>query len=171
MSRPVAFLLLILCGFPEYAQADAAAPTPDAHAENLRVELARVEHRLAEVDAERARHPLTGPIGLMAGGFAVAGILDIATFTYWFGLQIKYVDYEEEIDASHKRRMRQMAGLSLLGLAAGVSGAIWFRRRLHARRALAPERRRLLERRRELTKAVQLVAITDSAHLQIAWTF
>ena len=148
----------VLCLLPQLAHADAAAQ---------RLELTTVEARLTAIDAQTG---LRGPIVLMADGLVVTAALDLAALAY---LSVVWIDAGSygDIAARHQRNLRWMTGMSLVSLAVGASGAVWFAHRMRTRRALAPERRSLQEQRKNLRDALKLAASADGAVLGLELRF
>lgn len=117
--------------------------------QTLRLQLARVDTRLAELERQRAELGLAAPIALVAtgGSIVIASVLGLAVASFQMA---DYMDHGEPIPARllHQRLGFGIAALAGLGLATG--GTVWSIKRIRARRALMPEVRALTRERRAL---------------------
>jgi hypothetical protein len=152
------------------AAQDSQAARPSLSAD-LHAELVRVDARLQELEAQRSRNGIGLPISLTAGSFVVGVCVGIATLGYTFVTTSNAQEAHDHVSADELRTRRWLGAVSLLGLSAGVMSAAWLGRRLRARRAIGPERRRLIAKKHELESVLGLSVAPQAAGLVLRLSF
>jgi hypothetical protein len=165
------FVVSLSIAVPARALAQEAQPAPTTLTADLHAELARVDARLRELEAERAQSGIGLPIALTAGSFAVGVGFGLATLGYTLVTEANANEAHDHVSADELRTRRWLGAVSLVGLSAGVVSVTWLGRRLRARHALEPERRALTHKKHELESALGLSAAPGAVGLVLRATF
>lgn len=177
---------------PGYAYESAPPgtyPTFDpARRNQIYGELNLVDERLRELQLERSRVSLGGPIAMLATGYGIALVsaaVALASFAtaeaienddWWDRDEADWNDdgwIDEDDERAARNTARVFTGLAAVGLGVGIGGTVLLSKRLAERRVHAPEIHDLKERRRDLRRELRYGAnlAPDSATVSVSGRF
>ena len=152
-----------------------AVPPEPADPPDALAELRAIDIELGQLEAERRKAGIMGPIAMTAAGFGSAvglSALAISAFAVAENIADGDLDYDydlnddgfvDERDEDRARTVARIAaGVGSVGLAAGIGGTVWLARRLAKRSQYSPDIRGLRERRRELLYELRYGANLDA---------
>src|SRR5688572_21813057 len=115
-------LVLVVLVWSLAPQASAQEPLPAAASfdQALSLKLKSVDARLAELDAQLARHGFGLPITCAVASFGVAAAFGISTLGYGLVTAGNANEARENLSPHEKRVVGILGGVSLLGIAGGI---------------------------------------------------